>query len=285
MALDFEPVSFEASGVHVSVARFRSPVASDLPEEAGEVTVWLVSATPGANVADREVCVHLAGSGDEGLARRLRALAIPLARKGIVSIVLENPLYGARRPREQTGANVTTVSAFMAMFRAAVVEALELMRWAKAAGARAIAVTGVSMGGQASAIAGACMRWPVATIPCLAPVCISGEYAFGLLSRVCAWDVLAAENGETVEATRQRLQTTLSVADLRRFPPPVACGAAILVSGQHDAIVPAHLSRDLAAHWPEAEQRWVSNGHVTAFLLERKAFCRAIVDALARARS
>ena len=268
------------AGIRVSKGTFRSPAADDLPPEAGDVTVWLVSGAAGASLSGRDVCVHLAGSGDEGLSRRLRALAIPLARRGIVSILLENPLYGVRRPAGQRTTDVGTVSEFMAMFHAAVVEAIHLMQWAKAEGARAVGVTGISMGGQASAVAGASFRRPVATIPCLAPVCISSEYAFGPLSRLCAWDVLAADCGGSVEAARQRLRKVLRVADLRLFPTPVDVGATILVSGRDDAIVPAHLSRDLATHW-QAEQRWLPHGHVTAFLMHRKTFCRAIVDAFA----
>jgi len=38
-----------------------------------------------------------------------------------------------------------------------------------------------------------------------------------------------------------------------------------------------------ARHWPGSELRWVPGGHVTAFVLQRPAFRRAITDSLERA--
>jgi len=38
-----------------------------------------------------------------------------------------------------------------------------------------------------------------------------------------------------------------------------------------------------ARHWPGSELRWVPGGHVTAFVLQRPAFRRAIADSLERA--
>ena len=48
------------------------------------------------------IVVHFPGTGDEVLKEEF-FLAVPLAKKGIGSIILEAPYYGFRRPHQQNG--------------------------------------------------------------------------------------------------------------------------------------------------------------------------------------
>ena len=56
----------------------------------------------------------------------------------------------------------------------------------------------------------------------------------------------------------------------------------MLVGATEDAYVSAQSVRELAAHWPASEVRWVKGGHVSAFLLQQPAFRRAISDSIDR---
>ena len=56
----------------------------------------------------------------------------------------------------------------------------------------------------------------------------------------------------------------------------------MLVGATDDAYVSPQSVRELAAHWPGSEVRWVQGGHVSAFLLQQPAFRRAINDSVSR---
>ena len=58
--------------------------------------------------------------------------------------------------------------------------------------------------------------------------------------------------------------------------------AAVIVGALEDAYVTRQSIRELAAHWPGSEVRWVPGGHVSAFLLQQPAFRAAIADSLDR---
>ena len=56
----------------------------------------------------------------------------------------------------------------------------------------------------------------------------------------------------------------------------------MLVGATEDAYVSAQSVKELAAHWPGSEVRWVKGGHVSAFLLQQAAFRQAISDSIDR---
>ena len=56
----------------------------------------------------------------------------------------------------------------------------------------------------------------------------------------------------------------------------------MLVGATEDAYVSAQSVKELAAHWPSSEVRWVKGGHVSAFLLQQPAFRKAISDSIDR---
>lgn len=80
----------------------------------------------------RPVCVHLAGTGDHYFWRRRTLLARPLLKEaGIASILLENPFYGVRKPRQQLRSSLLNVSDLFVMGGALVLESLVLFHCAK----------------------------------------------------------------------------------------------------------------------------------------------------------
>ncbi|MFY3743850.1 alpha/beta hydrolase family protein [Anaeromyxobacter sp. Red801] len=228
----------------------------------------------------RGVAVHLAASGDQGFAMRLR-FAAPLLAHGLGAIVLENAFYGARRPERQARHAVRSVSDLYLMGAATFQEGRALLAWAREAlGAPRVGVTGYSMGGQLAAMVGASMPWPVATVP-LAPSCSPDSVLLsGVLRDVPDWAALAGDAADR-EAARVELCAGLSRFSVCALPPPVAPGAAIVVGTAADGVVPPAEMARIAAHW-SCELRWLPAGHVSAVLRHQGAMREAILDAFLR---
>ncbi len=252
--------------------RFWSPDADHLPPEAQTARVLLV--TPDGQHQGPAV-VHMAATGDEGYRRRLHSLAKPLVRRGVSSVILENPYYGARRPSAQTGVSVRTVADLLHMGTASILEGVALVHWLATAGFGPVGVTGVSMGGQMAATVAALVDRPIAAIPCLPSHSATVVFCEGLLSRGVVWDAL----GPTEMSARRRLRTLLEDTDIRMLAPPVRPDATILFGARHDAYVPTHSVESLHRHWG-GQLRWLECGHVQAFVAKRRAFMDGIVDAL-----
>jgi hypothetical protein len=227
----------------------------------------------------RGVALHLAASGDQGFRLRLR-LAAPLLQRGIGALVLENALYGARRPPRQVGPAVRTVADLYLMAAATLQEGRALLRWLRGQPLGAVGVTGFSMGGQMAAMVGATVPFPVAVIP-VAPSCSPDSVLrSAALREVASWPALAAP-GEDAAAVRAALCARLARYSVARLPPPVRPEAAIVVGTADDAIVPPAQARRIADHWA-CELRWLPAGHVSAVLRHQGAIRDAIADAFDR---
>jgi hypothetical protein len=228
----------------------------------------------------RGVAVHLAASGDQGFAVRLR-FAAPLLAHGIGALVLENPYYGGRRPRGQFGPAVRCLSDLHLMGAATFQEGRALLRWLRdVQGVPLVGVTGFSMGGQLAAMVGASMPFACAVVP-LAPACSPDSVLRdGVLRHVAHWGALAAA-GEDAEAARAAVCAHLARFSVRTLPAPVLPEAAIVVGTSGDGVVPPEEMRRIAAHWG-SELRWLDAGHVSAVLRHRGAMRDAIADAFGR---
>ena len=80
--------------------------------------------------SSRRVCLHYAATGDHSFWRRYRFLAHPLAKDyNIGSVIVENPFYGTRKPRNQIRSGIRYVSDLFTMGSALVVEADFLLKW------------------------------------------------------------------------------------------------------------------------------------------------------------
>jgi dienelactone hydrolase len=229
----------------------------------------------------RGAAVHLAASGDQGFAVRLR-FAAPLLERGIAAVVLENAYYGARRPSKQIGPAVRSVSDLHLMGSATVQEGRALLRWLRE-GLRLplVGVTGYSMGGQMAAMVGASVPFPCAVVP-IAPTCSPDSvlHANGFIRHVAHWAALAGE-GEDAEAARRGLCALLARFTVTALPPPRCPAAAIVVGTAQDGFVPPSDMRRIAEHWG-SELRWLDAGHVSAVIRHQGNMRRAVLDAFDR---
>jgi hypothetical protein len=254
---------------------FQSP-EDRLPRCARKARIRLLLPEGGV----RAVAVHLAASGDQGFAARLR-FAAPLLERGIGALVLENAYYGARRPARQSQHAVRSVSDLHLMGSATFQEGRALLRWIQdELGVARVGVTGFSMGGQLAAMVGASVSFPCAVVPMAATCSPDSVLRDGVLRHVADWMALAAA-GEDAEEARTTLCTHLSRFSVTCLPGPACPEAAIVVGTAGDGVVPPSEMRRIAAHWG-CELRWLDAGHVSAVLRHQGAMREAIADAFDR---
>jgi len=228
----------------------------------------------------RAVAVHLAASGDQGFAVRLR-FAAPLLEQGIGALVLENAFYGARRPANQPHHALRCVSDLHLQGSATFQEARALLRWlGDALRVPLVGVTGFSMGGQMAAMVGASVPFPCAVVPVAATCSPDSVLRDGVLRHIAHWAAFVGD-GETVEAARQALFTHLSRFAVTTLPAPVCPEAAIVVGTASDGVVPPSEMRRIAEHWG-CELRWLPAGHVWAVLAHQGGMRAALFDAFER---
>jgi len=285
---------------------FTSPY-TDLPLPAESRTSFFELVLPPKASPKTPICIHFAATGDEGFARRRRALALPLLREGIGSLILENPYYGRRRPPGQHKKMLNRFSDLWAMGGAAVEEGRSLMQWLRREGYERLGVCGISMGGSMAARVAVLEETPVAMIGCVTAHSASAVFTEGILKNYLAWEVLNRElNGSKsgIALNRERpgketaielnrevngdgpaialMRELLDLTDLRRFPPLRRPEAAFLVAASRDAYIPPASAALLHTYWPGSTMRWLGTGHVGAFLFHRRDFLKAIRDAFAR---
>jgi pimeloyl-ACP methyl ester carboxylesterase len=276
IAPEWQPEVTHRSGVRAR-GRFRSPFAEGLPEESRTALVELVA--PTTELERHTVCLHLAASGDHGFERRRRLFATPLLERGLASVILENPFFGARRPSGQHGTALRTLSDLAVMGRATVSEALALLGWLRELGVERIGVVGVSMGGQMAALAASSAPFPVAAVPCIPSRTPAEVFTEGLLSRAVDWHALMRDLG--AEA-RTRVRAELERGDVLAASPPIRPDAAVLVAARHDRFVRPRSAEEIHHHWPGSELRLLEAGHVGTVLCHGTALRRAVIDALDR---
>lgn len=247
-----------------------------LPAELREARVRRLAPAAGP---PRATVLLLAASGDQGYRVRT-ALAQPLVANGIAALLLENAYYGRRRPRGQRGVAVRTVYDFSLMAFATVKEAKALVAAAHAEGTGRVGVAGYSMGGNMAAMVAGAAPFEVAAVPMAPSSSPAAVFTEGVL-RACPDLCALAENGEDREETRARLRAFLAGFDATHLPPPRSPRAAIVVGTRGDGFVPPSEMARLASHWG-CELRWLSAGHASAYLFQREALRRAVVDALGR---
>lgn len=250
--------------------------APGFPRESRTGYVELV--LPHAATAETPVCLHFAATGDEGFTRRRIALALPLVRHGIGSLIIENPFYGKRRPPGQHGKMLNGFVDLYLMGAATVQEGRSLVQWLQRAGYGRLGVCGISMGGHMAAQVGAMFSAPVAIAACITPHSASAVFTQGILKNYLAWDVLNRELNGSSHAV-DLMRDFLDLTDIRHYPVPVNPRACFLVAAAKDAYIPPESAMILHQHWRGSNMRWLEGGHVGAFLFHRRDFLEAIVKA------
>jgi pimeloyl-ACP methyl ester carboxylesterase len=204
-----------------------------------------------------------------GIARRL-------AKRGIGSLVLENPYYGIRRPTDHDGQPIRTVADFFRMGIGAVTEGRGLL--ASVRNEDLIpGVAGYSMGGNIAALVSSTMSFPVATAPLAASYSPAPVYLDGALRGGIDWAALGGES-----SAEPRLREALLRASVLDRPAPDHARHAVLVSARYDGYVPPEATRALHDFWPGSELRWVGGGHATLLWMHKSALAAAIEDSFLR---
>jgi hypothetical protein len=248
---------------------FLSPVRS-LPGSARRGRVWWAGP---AGQPTRGVCLALAAWNDETPAFRLSLLE-PLIRRGLTVVMLENPLYGARRVGGRQRGTPQTVEEFIQLGLGTVSEAMGLLAGFRAQGIERIGVVGFSMGGHMAALTAACLPWEV-RVAAMAPSCTPASvFIDGMLSAGTRFDRL---DGAHPGSGRERLRAWLDRFCVLEVPPPVSPEHALVVGTTRDGIVPPREPRRIAEHW-NAELRVLDTGHVGAVTRHRTALRRAVAD-------
>ncbi len=266
--LDWIPAA-NRNGLLAWEASFPSP-APDLPEAARIAHLLMVSPVP---EPDRIVLL-MAAFNDHGYSTRF-ALARHLARLGIASVILENPLYGRRRVNadKQT---TRTVLDLLVMGKAATLEGVSVLDALRRSTQARLGVSGYSMGGNIAALVGAVNPFPVALAPLAPPHSPGPVFAQGVLSRTVKWGSLGGLN------RREDLGKVLGSASALHFPAPPHSALAVLAAPRGDGYIPRQTIKELNRHWPGSELRWLPGGHASLWMFGKAQLAAAVRAAFVR---
>ncbi|GMQ85209.1 MAG: hypothetical protein BMS9Abin07_0774 [Acidimicrobiia bacterium] len=269
------PVSIEwvhewsDNGLATSVGLFESPLADSLPPRSRFAAVTRVA--PGRPT--RRTVVLMAAWNEHDSKARFD-IARRLAEHGITSLVVENPYYGVRRPRD--GQPIRTVADFATMGSAAIAEGRALLATIHHNGETA-GISGYSMGGNVAALISATMPFPVASAPLAAAHSPAPVYLDGALRGGIDWEALGGEASAAPALRRMMLE-----ASVRAVPAAEHTRHAVIVAATADGYVPRESTEMLHRHWPGSELRWVAGGHATLLWFRKQLLADAIVDAFDR---
>lgn len=142
----------------------------------------------------KPICIHLAGTGDHYFWKRRNLIAKPLLKEAnLGAIILENPFYGARKPKDQRASSLHNVSDIFVMGGCLVLESLVLLNWCERNGYGPLGITGLSMGGHMASLAATNWPKPLVLVPCLSWSTASSVFTEGVMSHSINWDVLETQ--------------------------------------------------------------------------------------------
>lgn len=214
------------------------------------------------------LCICFPMTGDEGFSIRTRTFAVPLVNKGIGVIMLENPYYGSRRPKDQKNYFLSRVHDMLVMCIAAVEEGRALVEWARREGHPQIGVAGVSQGGMIAAAVSSLTEIPLAVAISLAAHSPDVILTEGLLRSFVDWSAL----GEEHEKVAERLREIFAIGDLSKMPSPRHPRASYILGAKRDLVVPKYSVQRIHEKWTGSRLKWLPGTHVTSIALHEKAF-------------
>nr|XP_060634936.1 protein ABHD18 [Anolis sagrei ordinatus] len=181
----------EQSDCKILDGHFISPLAHYVPDiiPSESVTARFQFIVPKRwNSKYRPVCIHLAGTGDHHFWRRRTLMARPMIKEAcMASLLLENPYYGCRKPKDQIRSCLKNVSDLFVMGGALVLESAALLHWLEREGYGPLGMTGISMGGHMASLAVSNWPKPLPLVPCLSWSTASGVFTTGVLSKAVNW--------------------------------------------------------------------------------------------------
>eukprot|EP01119_Soliformovum_irregulare_P012858 TRINITY_DN3359_c0_g1_i2.p1 TRINITY_DN3359_c0_g1~~TRINITY_DN3359_c0_g1_i2.p1 ORF type:complete len:272 (+),score=25.55 TRINITY_DN3359_c0_g1_i2:336-1151(+) len=226
--------------------------------------------------------IQMAATGDQGFEWRRENISVPLLDHKIASIIFEIPYYGIRRPRNQVQSALREVSDLGIMFLCIVAEGCGMVHWLKSQGFQApFGISGLSMGGSAAVYTGLMCDQDLAITAMLASHSPEAVYTEGVMSRNIAFDALTT-HGETEEDARKRLE--LYLIEYGKYPPTSIRHRISFnqVNALHDGYIPKHSALKLASQMssitPAVKMRWITGGHVWAFVYHKHTYLNAIIE-------
>lgn len=161
----------------------------------------------------KPMCIHLAGTGDHYFWKRRNLIAKPLLKEAnLGAIILENPFYGMRKPKDQKASSLHNVSDIFVMGGCLVLESLVLLNWCERNGYGPLGITGLSMGGHMASLAATNWPKPLVLVPCLSWSTASAVFTEGVMSHSINWDVLETQYFSDGNY-RERLSKMVTVVD------------------------------------------------------------------------
>ena len=266
------------SNIEITDGLFESPAEEFLPNESKKVFIRKIM--PLRNDASTPIVMQFAGTGDVGFSRRSFFLANPLARRGIGSILLENPFYGKRKPINQTSFYINNVSDLFKLAHAAVEEGRSLLKHFWDSGHRKIALTGMSMGGQTSIFTGLYSPYPVAIIPCVTPHSPEPVFMDEVLSDSINWTAISRDLPKNDNNAELYMRNLFSKFDMRNFPAPMDTNLIHIVAGKYDAYVPLHSAQLLSKALGGSKFTLFNGGHIASVLFYSSKLRNIIIDTL-----
>ncbi|KAF7259431.1 hypothetical protein EG68_03328 [Paragonimus skrjabini miyazakii] len=141
----------------------------------------------------KPICIHLAGTGDHTYSRRRFFLANRLLSDGIGSLIVMNPFYWKRKPKDQRGSSLNYVSDLFVMGGALITECYTLLKWCEMNGYGPLALHGISMGGYMASLCATVWPKPISLIPCLSWTTASVVFVEGILANAVDWSTLTKQ--------------------------------------------------------------------------------------------
>uniref|UniRef100_A0A0K0ELK2 AB hydrolase-1 domain-containing protein n=1 Tax=Strongyloides stercoralis TaxID=6248 RepID=A0A0K0ELK2_STRER len=288
---------------------FESPLAKHMPEilpKEAHKSYWKGFFPKNS----RKVVIHLASTGDHSYFRRKVGFVNDLLDKNIASILVENPFYGRRKPKNQFRSSLLNVTDLFVLGAALMTECNYLLMYAKKECSFDVqGISGVSMGGFTASLAASNIRYPISLVPCLSWTCASKSYTQGVISEAIKWDVLKKEleskqfrkgielipNQNWFEELEEKLKKNPNLDRTREFmnifmreftylgnyPPIVEPKFCSVIVPQLDSYV-------LRENLPTFEEIWPGSkviilpecGHVEAYLANHNVFRKYIEENL-----
>lgn len=185
----------EWSDCHVLEGHFQSPfdyhLPGIMPEETKTAHFQMILPKKWTSHKIKPICLHLAGTGDHFFWRRRNLIAKPLLKEsGIGSILLENPFYGLRKPKDQVRSSLHNVSDIFIMGGCLILESIVLLNWCEQHGYSPLGLTGLSMGGHMASLAATNWPKPIVLVPCLSWSTASPVFTEGVMSASINWALL-----------------------------------------------------------------------------------------------
>jgi hypothetical protein len=280
----------ERHNVVIRHAEFASPIFQLLPDAAdlcrlarnserghAQVVAPADAVLPGAADTvgslrglrrDTPICVVLAASGQEGYEWRRTALALPLAQRGVATVILESPFYGIRRsdhllPEESIVYD--RVSDVYVHGYAQVHEACGVLAVAHSLGFRRLSVAGLSFGASMATVAATRCPFDVG-LAGIAPGTGPHVFCSGTLRAVSDFSFLPTPLEPELERLSARFQADCGIEN---FGQPRARHRLFLAAAYADAYIPSHLVHDLVHYLglQDSQITWLLGGHISSFVV------------------